>query len=190
MFGLLKKKPLRGRILETYFPESFWAESTILDCGSGDGRYLIKYYIDKLSSPKQLLAVDKNAKNLHSLEILGVDTLQIDLEEESLLSTVNRKFNLITCSEVLEHLTDDCGMKLVHEFIALLHIDGHIFLSFPVNYEQPKNPGHITQPNLLKILKILLPLFHNFEMRKYNCRTYILFFLHKKEHNVQNSHTS
>lgn len=183
MLNLIHHKPNRGKILRDYFPASFWEQANVLDCASGDGRKLAKIYSKHMPSMGALTAVDIDQEALDVLKNLGANTLCLDLEKEDICSHLPGMFNIIVCSETLEHLTEECEDKLLGSFVELLLTDGHLFMTFPVDSMRPSNPYHIRQPDLLKIIRKFSPLFHNFEIRKYNYRTYVFFFLHKRKIN-------
>ena len=134
---------------------------TALDVGCGPGE-LMKLLHDKLAPDATLTGVDLSpdviSKNRVRMPWASFETLNI--EEERL----DRRFDLITCSEVVEHLGD---RKLAFENLAaMLNPGGRLLITCPTGpvFQTERHFGHTTHPDLNE-LKALAKV-NNLEIEK------------------------
>jgi len=100
----------------------------ILDVGCGDGSLLgpfCKY--------QECYGVDVSEAQLKKAEMRGIRTCRVDLESKE-LPFEDEFFDLIICSETIEHLLD--VDNLLHEIHRTMRLGGTFILTFP-NVNQP-----------------------------------------------------
>lgn len=112
-------KGWRHRIQHIYdsFPQDFWEGALILDVGSSNGRKGLQQYISRGAKSSNCTAVDVVEKFLIPLRDMGCNCVAIDLEETSIQDIVSGFFDLIICSHLLEHITEDCESRLIEYFL-------------------------------------------------------------------------
>jgi 2-polyprenyl-3-methyl-5-hydroxy-6-metoxy-1,4-benzoquinol methylase len=189
MFYISEKDKRKNKIW-SILSENIWCNSKILDCASGDGRKGIQYYMQQGVNPNNVIAIDVEMQNLEKLKEVGVRTYCADLEKDDIKILVNDKFDIILCAETLEHLSEKTEKKLLHNFLKMLNLGGHIIITFPNNMviETPvKKYGHIRQPKSMKIIKKLSPFFEKYKLIRYKKKekkgnsTSIIVFSKKRE---------
>lgn len=94
-----------------FFPEDL-SGKTIVDLGCGKGIYAYLIRATKNSTGVRLIGVDKNKENIRFVNKFKVynDTAVSFLPQMNL---VPKKVDYVLCSEVLEHLSKDKGVKLL-----------------------------------------------------------------------------
>jgi len=100
----------------------------LLDVGCGGGSLLfpfVKYH--------DCYGVDVSEAQLKLAEMRGIKTYRTDMESED-LPFENESFDLIVCSETIEHLLNPDN--LLHEIHRTLRLGGTFILTFP-NVNQP-----------------------------------------------------
>jgi methionine biosynthesis protein MetW len=100
----------------------------VLDVGCGDGTLL-----EPFCGRYECYGVDVSEVQLKQAEMKGLRTRRVDLES-SRLPFDDESFDLIVCSETIEHLLD--VDNLLHEIHRLLRLGGTFVLTFP-NVNQP-----------------------------------------------------
>jgi methionine biosynthesis protein MetW len=100
----------------------------VLDVGCGDGSLLGPF-----CSFQECYGVDVSEAQLKQAEMRGIRTYHTDLESEE-LPFGDECFDLIVCSETIEHLLD--ADNLLHEIHRTLRLGGTFILTFP-NVNQP-----------------------------------------------------
>ena len=115
-------------LLEPKFAEK--KKVAILDIGGNTGdyfAYLINNGFTKSSLNYNLIDFDPVALKIAHKR--GITTYQHDIAVGSINSIVKGKFDIIICTEVLEHLLDP--KKLVTQFSGLLRPGGLVLISLP-----------------------------------------------------------
>lgn len=106
----------RARLIaETVFEEK---PARILDAGCGRGFYL--KLLSFFDFPKKIIGVDLNEKYLARAREITKDNTCVTVQKASLLALPfrNNFFDLIVCSEVLEHITEDAlALKELHRVL-------------------------------------------------------------------------
>lgn len=100
----------------------------VLDVGCGDGSLL-----EPFCESQQCYGVDISEPQLKKARTKGIRTWRIDLESER-LPFANDFFDLVICSETIEHLLD--ADNLLQEIHRILRLGGIFILTFP-NVNQP-----------------------------------------------------
>jgi SAM-dependent methyltransferase len=100
----------------------------ILDVGCGDGSLL-----EPLCESQECYGVDVSEAQLKKAQMRGIVTRRTDLETET-LPFPNDLFDLVICSETIEHLLDPDN--LLQEINRTLKLEGTFILTFP-NVNQP-----------------------------------------------------
>ena len=100
----------------------------VLDVGCGDGSLLWPF-----CKSQDCYGVDVSETPLKQAELRGIRTYRVNLESEE-LPFDDESFDLIVCSETIEHLLD--ADNLLHEIHRILRLGGTFILTFP-NVNQP-----------------------------------------------------
>lgn len=100
----------------------------VLDVGCGDGSLL-----EPFCGSQECYGVDVSEVQLKKARMKGIRTCRIDLERER-LPFANDFFDLIVCSETIEHLLD--ADNLLQEIHRTVRLGGAFILTFP-NVNQP-----------------------------------------------------
>jgi len=170
MFDISGKDKRKNKIWNL-LPYEFWNKSKILDCASGDGRKGIQYYMQQGACPEKVVAVDAQNQSLKKLRDVGVKTYCLNLEEINISEIIiNEKFDIILCSETLEHVSKRAEKSMCDSFMKLLNSGGYLIITFPNNLviEKPvEKYGHIRQPSVNKLTKKLLPFFKKYKVIRY-----------------------
>jgi len=118
---------------------------TVLDVGCGRGMLgcLLKVYRE----PSLMVAVDAFRPYLDFIEKLGVyDSAHLIDVARSSLPFEDKKFDLVLCLEVIEHLRKADGEHLLDE---LERVGRRVIISTPgVFFEQPQFDGNVSQAHL------------------------------------------
>lgn len=123
----------------------------VLDYGFGSGKLLLKFYkkctiFGCESSTAAIKSIKKKIK-----EYTEKDD-KFFLPEEFELKTREKKFDLIICSHVLEHLEND--EDIIRMFKNKLKKGGYLYLNLPIN-EIWKDPKHIREYSKNKVVELL-----------------------------------
>ncbi len=102
-------------------------DGTLLDIGCGDG-FKTKIFWEATQT-KTAWGVDFNPDKLEEARKVGVQTVEADLDIDLPLAFPSRFFDLIICSEVIEHVYSPDA--LLDEMVRLLKDDGYILLTTP-----------------------------------------------------------
>ena len=100
----------------------------VLDVGCGDGSLL-----EPFCKSQECYGVDVSEVQLKKAQMKGIRTCRIDLESER-LPFANDFFDLVICSETIEHLLD--ADNLLQEIHRTVRLGGTFILTFP-NVNQP-----------------------------------------------------
>jgi 2-polyprenyl-3-methyl-5-hydroxy-6-metoxy-1,4-benzoquinol methylase len=85
------------------------------------------------------------AHTREALEAFGADTKRVSLVQQDLYAAyVNRKFDCVTFSEVLEHLEDPKGA--LANLLSILKPGGRLFVNVPINSPAPDHLLLLTTP--------------------------------------------
>ena len=148
----------------------------ILDCASGNGSQTSQQWIEWGLSPQNIIAIDVNEDCLSVLSKLGVKTIRMDLEKESILEKFDEeKFDVIVCSETVEHLQKNTADKLLFDFLKVLNKNGTLVMTYPSKAYPSKDGkhntpyGHCRQPNNAEIELIVEPFFE----KKYSNKWFV-----------------
>jgi len=159
------------KILKEITKERFDKKISALDIGCGTGTISL-YLAEKDNSvtgidisKKAIKIARENAKRLH---LENVTFFNEDIQSFNF----NQKFDLVICSEVLEHLSHD--IKVLKKIRKLMKKDGHLLISVPSTNAPlyrwglaktfDKKVGHIRRYNLDSLMKTLIKL--NFKIIK------------------------
>lgn len=123
---------------------------SVVDCGCGSGYKLAKYIGPVCSD---ITGLDQDAVIRHCLSQYPRFTwLPANFEERRV--EVTRKYDLILCVDVIEHLIDPDALLSILKFLA--HPESHIVLSTPErdlihglgHLGAPANPYHVREWNM------------------------------------------
>tara|TARA_Y100000034_G_scaffold69476_1_gene83888 strand:+ start:2268 stop:2831 length:564 start_codon:yes stop_codon:yes gene_type:complete len=127
--------------------------ANILDCASGDGRKGIQYWMYRGLAGSSFFAIDAVQDLLNKLRDIGVNTACLDLEKTSIEKKIRGDFDIIICTETLEHLTPKTARRLIGSFSKLINKLGDLIITYPKKVKfNKKKYGHITQPNTKKLI--------------------------------------
>lgn len=121
---------------------------SLLDVGCGDGE-LIVWLRENLDPGIEFSGVDLSSETIDGNRIrypeLGFDVLNI--QEQHL----DRTFDVIVCTEVIEHLDDQQG-ALGH-LLAMLSPGGHLILTCPAGkvHATERHFGHVSHPTAARL---------------------------------------
>jgi ubiquinone/menaquinone biosynthesis C-methylase UbiE len=123
----------------------------VLDVGAGSGDIRNDLILNHGASAKNYLSVDISRQTLSLAERLAEDTgttpfISKIADAQSLTVTTGGPFDVIICSEVLEHLPDDKGA--LRSMSALLEKDGVILITVPYLGEPVEQWGHLRHYSL------------------------------------------
>jgi methionine biosynthesis protein MetW len=104
------------------------SKKRLLDVGCGEGSLLAPFV-----NHHECYGVDVSENQLRQAEMKGLRTSRVDLENEG-LPFGDEFFDLIVCSETIEHLLE--VDNLLHEIHRALKLGGVFVLTFP-NVNQP-----------------------------------------------------
>lgn len=141
-------------ILDIY-PNS--RDITILDCGCGYGQVctLLKH-----EDFPYVYGVDADPSKVRVCKDEG---LNVTIGSITSLSVVSESVDVIVCSEVLEHLTEEGFQKVVSEFNRVLKYFGLLIITTPAEIKDiEKDPNHKRLVTFEEITKS----FPDFEVRK------------------------
>lgn len=115
-----------------------WADRlgarTVLDAGCGPGRLTLRL----LADGKDVVSVDVSRMMLRTLRDFARSSGHADLKEvhasAAVLPFSTGSFDLIVCTEVLEHLPrfPQDGLSMIGEMSRVLRPGGHLVLEFPL----------------------------------------------------------
>lgn len=108
---------------------------SILDYGAGDNKFLLE--LDKQTKGLQMFSFEP-VMNISSTDSISVFSSLKDLP--------NRKFDIITCFETLEHFGEKHQLFILNEFFNRLENYGKVIISVPIE---------IGLPSLIKNLRRL-----------------------------------
>lgn len=106
--------------------------TSILDFGSGNG-YFIKYLIDKkFIFDFSAYDADPEDKQITEMKKLFFDNNIENVNIYNDYNLIQKKFNIISCLETLEHFNQIDQKKLLIQMKNLLNEDGIILISVPI----------------------------------------------------------
>lgn len=133
--NLLKRFSHQSRFIEaSKFLEQYrsFKEFSLLDYGSGDG-YFIKFLIDrKFSFNFNAYDADPEEKQIIEMKSLFKNNNINNVNIFNEFQKINKKFNIITCLETLEHFNEKDQYKLINQMKSLLKENGRIIISVPI----------------------------------------------------------
>ncbi len=147
---------LKHRHIKAMLPRLEGKKILDVGAGSGDIRYVL---IKELgASPSNYLSVDISAQTLALAEKLANDTgtgpfLSKQADAQRLSKEIDGKFDVIVCSEVLEHIPDDeATLKSMAELLAA---DGCIIITVPYLGTPIEKWGHLRHYSYDSFLKLV-----------------------------------
>ena len=101
----------------------------VIDIGAGKGEFL--ELLNNKFKNLHLYAIDYSDTNLEVLERKGINNIKIDLDNFELerFKNLEKKFDLVTCLAVVEHIFD--LDRLFIFFNRILKCDGYLLISTP-----------------------------------------------------------
>ena len=144
-------------------------DKKILDCASGNGSQTSQLWIEWGLNPENIKAIDVNEECLAVLSELGVETIQMDLEKESVSDKLgDEKYDVIVCSETLEHLQKGASDNLLNGFLKIINEGGALVITYPAKAGKHNfKYGHCRQPNNTEIIEVVGRHFKNTESAKW-----------------------
>jgi len=126
--SIIRKKNFTYRHLLTIL-EKYNNRNNILDIGSGVGT--IDFYLASKNNYVTSIELSQSAIQIakENAKLLKVEKYINFIEGDFIKTKINIKFDLVTCSEVLEHLKED--QKALKKINSLLNKDGTLILSVP-----------------------------------------------------------
>ena len=106
---------------------NFSETKRILDYGCGDGKFLNSLF--EITKGKEIYLV-----GFEPVQIIKNNvnfTIYNDLNEIKKIAG-NKKFNIITCFEVLEHFNEKKQTEILEQIYTLLQKDGQLIISVPI----------------------------------------------------------
>lgn len=127
------------RIIENSYFDS------LLDIGCGDGR-LINYLANKYKS-KNFMGVDLSKPSILLAKALNYqyDNAKFECKD---FKKLNKKYDLITLIEVLEHIPNEGLESFCNSIPKKLKDNGKLIISVPSDNIKPINPKHYRHYNL------------------------------------------
>lgn len=104
-----------------FVPETNGSQATLLDIGCGNGQFLLR--AQELGY--QTIGIDFDSKAIKTARSLGLNVLEGSLKDIG----TQRKFDVITSSHVLEHVTNP--LEELHHIFRILQDDGYFYLATP-----------------------------------------------------------
>lgn len=145
---------VRYEFIFDYLEKHCLIAQNILDYGCGSG-----YGVKILSKcAENILGVDNNVQILkYANQIFGGSNIKYSIE-----NIESERFDIITCIEMIEHISFEEGHKLLNKFYNLLEEEGILFISTP---RKPYgNPYHIYEYVYDELIEILTDIgFSNIE---------------------------
>lgn len=93
--------------------------NSVLDYGAGDNRFLSK--------------INNKDVKLYAFEpIQNVDSTENITVYKTIEQLQNKRFDVITCFEVLEHFNEESQLEFINRFHNLLSVNGKVIISVPV----------------------------------------------------------
>jgi len=141
------------------------AKKTALDvcCGTGYGADMLReigYYVDAFDrSPEAIAFAMENYPLVHY-------RLQDALREWSTFRKREKKYNLITFFEALEHFNKSNGIKILKKIKKHLADNGAVILSIPRDARLKFNPFHLYDWSLDELKKTLTEIFDNVKIKE------------------------
>jgi 2-polyprenyl-3-methyl-5-hydroxy-6-metoxy-1,4-benzoquinol methylase len=120
----------------------------ILDAGCGQGYYL--KVIDQLISGHKITGIEYNKDKIQYLHTLEFDNHKVDITKGDIqkLHFEKNTFDIVICSEVLEHVPDD--IKAIKEIKRVLKENGKAFITVPAKkYPLMWDPINLTLEKVL-----------------------------------------
>ena len=144
-------------------------DKKILDCASGNGSQTSQHWLEWEVSPDNITAIDVNQECLDTLSDLGVKTIRMDLEKESISDRLgDEKYDVIICSETLEHLQKETADNLLIGFLKVLNVGGSLVITYPAKAGKHKfKYGHCRQPNDTEIIEVVGECFESMESSRW-----------------------
>jgi SAM-dependent methyltransferase len=144
--------------------------ASYLDVGPCHGVHSNLIYKEYYKGNYEYHAVDILPAYLQLQTFFGIKTKYFDANKMSLCDLYDSKsMDLTLFSEVLEHLSQEDGEKIIVDLSIIMKKKGKLLLSFPVD-ASPFNQepfGHVYQPSVENILTLLEKVgFHNHEYTK------------------------
>ena len=143
-------------------------DAKILNMGSGSGGSNFLYWIIEQNLPQDNCgaAVDIIPHQLLRHHVYDIDTYLLNIEKEDIKDLVSEKFDIIICSEFLEHVSQDAENKILNFIKSNLRKNGSVLLTYPVGeyFGYDDYPfGHVRPPQPSYIRQHLSDYFEHYE---------------------------
>ena len=143
-------------------------DAKILNIGSGDGNSNFLYWIVEQNLPQDncAAAVDMMPHMLLRHHVYDIDTYLLNIEKEDIKDFVSEKFDIIICSEFLEHVSQNAEDKILNFIKSNLRKNGSVLFTYPVGEHFKYDPspfGHVRPPQPMAIRQQLSDYFERYE---------------------------
>ena len=136
------------------FAQQFVGKKDVLElgCGEGYGTYSLS------KSANSIIGIDIDEKTIHHAQKKYInDNLEFQIGSVTELPEFNKKFDVIICFEVIEHIEEHT--KLLKSIKNLLNPSGILLISTPntdvySKNKSSKNPHHVKELSLDELNKL------------------------------------
>jgi len=173
---MIKQWGVKIDLIYSYFPPSLWNEGTILDVGSGTGGQGLRNWIAMGVPASNCTAIDALEERLLPLKKLGCNCVALDLEDENISNRVEETFDIIICSHLLEHITQECEDRLLKDFVKM---GSNIAICYPKKPEITKAGKrikymHRRRPHAVPIVELFKSHFEEVTCEEVNFQMFIM----------------
>lgn len=107
----------------------------VVDLGSGDGTLLKSLLSHESVSADQIMGIDFNTVDLKKF---GIPNVELDLNDPNFDNLQGKKFDILTCMHVLEHLLDPVK-TFVSAADTLTHENSFCYVEVPNHFAEPSD---------------------------------------------------
>jgi len=141
-----------------FFPNAAHA-GRLLDIAPAHGCHGALLYRDHYRYDLNLHTCDFSPCYNKLLTLLGVDVKHFDVRFDRLRDTYDTTFDVVTLTEVLEHVDQTAEDNIIADLHDITRLDARVLITFPVKalphggVPQPDDPlGHIRQPVVADVI--------------------------------------
>lgn len=140
-----------------FFPRVKRTSGKMLEVGSSHGVYGALLYRDHYKYGLEIHTNDMVPCNNKLLAIMGFNVQHVNLKYDSLAMCYNDSFDVITLTEVLEHVDQKTEDFICSDLHKITQPGSQLFITFPVvamgnGKPLPNDPlGHIRQPTVAEV---------------------------------------